>query len=113
MGPESGAGSIREPVMFSTAVAKLLADGHAAFVELSAHPILLPAIQQELQHLGREGAVLPSLRREEDEQATMLESLGALHALGSDGAWNALFPTGGHRPRLPSYPRQPERFWDD
>ncbi len=113
MGPEYWARNLREPVMFSTAVAKLLADGHAAFVELSAHPILLPAIQQELQHLGREGAVLPSLRREEDEQATMLESLGALHALGSDVAWNALFPAGGHCLRLPSYPWQRERFWYD
>ena len=77
------------------ALGKLVADRHSAFVELSAHPILLPAIQQELQYLGREGAVLPSLRREEDEQATMLESLGALHALGAEVDWRALFPAGG------------------
>ncbi|PYQ42302.1 MAG: polyketide synthase [Acidobacteria bacterium] len=113
MGAEYWARNLREPVMFSTALGKLVADRHSAFVELSAHPILLPAIQQELQYLGREGAVLPSLRREEDEQATMLESLGALHALGAEVDWRALFPAGGRCLRLPAYPWQRERFWYD
>jgi acyl transferase domain-containing protein/acyl carrier protein len=113
MGAEYWARNLREPVMFSTAVGKLVAEGHSAFVELSAHPILLPAIQQELQYLRQEAAVLPSLRREEDERATMLESLGALHVLGSEVEWKELLPAGGRCLRLPSYPWQRERFWYD
>jgi acyl transferase domain-containing protein/acyl carrier protein len=102
--------NLREPVLFALAVERLLADGHGIFVELSPHPILLPAVQQTLRHLGKEGTVLPSLRREEDEQAAMLGSLGALFTLGKPVRWDVIHPAG--RPvRLPSYPWQRERFW--
>jgi acyl transferase domain-containing protein/acyl carrier protein len=102
--------NLREPVLFSLAVERLLADGHTVFVELSPHPILLPAVQQTLRHLGKEGTVLPSLRREEDEQAVMLGSLGALFDLGRPVRWDVVNPAG--RPvRLPSYPWQRDRFW--
>jgi acyl transferase domain-containing protein/acyl carrier protein len=113
LGPEYWGRNLREPVLFSSALGKLVADGHAAFVELSPHPILLPAIQQELGSLGCPGAVLASLRREEDEQGTMLEALSALHTLGVEVDWNGLFPSGGRCLSLPPYPWQRERFWYD
>jgi acyl transferase domain-containing protein/acyl carrier protein len=103
--------NLREPVLFSTAVRRLLKDGHDVFIEISPHPILLPAIQQELQQLGHEGTVLPSLRREEEEQAVMLGSLGALYTRGCPIDWSRLYPTGGRCVRVPSYPWQRERFW--
>jgi acyl transferase domain-containing protein/acyl carrier protein len=115
MGAAYWARNLREPVLFSSAVGRLVRDGHSAFVEVSAHPILLPAIQQELQYLGHEGAVLPSLcrDREEGEEATLLESLGALYALGAAVDWKALHPAGGRCLPAPSYPWQRERFWYD
>jgi acyl transferase domain-containing protein len=102
--------NLREPVLFSLAVERLVADGYTAFLELSPHPILLPAVQQTLGHLRKEGVVLPSLRRNDDEQAAMLGSLGALYALGRPVRWNAVQPE-GRLARLPSYPWQRERFW--
>ena len=60
--------NLREPVLFSAAVQRLLEDGHDIFLEISPHPILLSAIQQGLHHVGQEGAVLPSMRREEEER---------------------------------------------
>ncbi len=60
--------NMREPVLFAAAVQRLAEDGHDIFLEISPNPILLGAIQQGLHHLGKEGAVLPSLRREEDER---------------------------------------------
>ena len=77
--------NMREPVLFSTAVQRLLEDGHDIFLEISPHPILLSAMQQGIHHLGQEGAVLPSLRREEDERTVMLGSLGALYSSGIPG----------------------------
>ena len=55
--------------------------------------------------------MLPSLRRHEDERATMLHALGRCYALGHPIDWGGLMP-GPHRfVRLPLYSWQRERFW--
>jgi acyl transferase domain-containing protein/acyl carrier protein len=103
--------NLREPVLFSTAVQRLLEDGHDIFLEISAHPILLSSIQQGFHHLGQEGAVLPSLRREEEERTVMLGSLGTLYTLGYPVDWSRSYSAGGRCVRLPVYPWQRERCW--
>ncbi|NTX60835.1 type I polyketide synthase [Myxococcus sp. CA051A] len=105
------ADNLREPVLFSTAIERLAVDGHDIFIELSPHPILLPAVEQHLRHLGREGAVLPSLRRNEDERGSMLSSLGSLYAMGHAVDLQRQHPVRGLRAALPTYPWQHERFW--
>jgi myxalamid-type polyketide synthase MxaE and MxaD len=103
--------NMREPVLFSTAVQRLVKDGHDIFLEISPHPILLSALQQGFHHFGQEAAVLPSLRREEDEHTVLLGSLGALYILGYPVDWNLIYPTGGRCVQLPFYPWQRERCW--
>ena len=103
--------NLREPVLFSGAIEGLAKDGHNIYIELSPHPILLPAIEQELRRLGEEGVVLSSMRREEDERAVMLRALGALYSNGYQVDWNRLYPKGGSILRLPNYPWQRVRFW--
>ncbi len=105
--------NLRQPVRFWSSIQRLLADGHDLFIELSPHPILLPAIQQGLQQIGQSGATLPSLRREEEERAVLLGSLGALYTLGRSLDWSKLHPDGGQPARLPLYPWQREHFWVD
>ena len=105
--------NLREPVLFSTAVQLLLEDGHDTFLEVSPHPVLLSAIQQGIHHLGREGVLLPSLRREEDEHSVMRGSLGALYALGYSVDWARIHPAASRCVQLPSYPWQRERCWLD
>jgi myxalamid-type polyketide synthase MxaE and MxaD len=103
--------NMREPVLFSTSVQRLVEDGHDIFLEISPNPILLSAMQQGFHHFGQEGAVLPSLRCEEDERTVLLGSLGALYTLGYPVDWNLIYPTGGRCVRLPFYPWQRERCW--
>nr|AQW44893.1 polyketide synthase [Corallococcus coralloides] len=105
--------NLREPVLFSASVARLIEGGHTVFVELSPHPILLPAIERCQQHAGREGLLLASLRREEAERAVMLESLGALYRAEHPVDWTRLFPEGGQVVPLPPYPWQRKRYWLD
>ncbi|WP_338866153.1 type I polyketide synthase [Myxococcus stipitatus] len=105
--------NLREPVLFSTSVARLIEEGHTVFVELSPHPILLPAIERCLQHANREGLLLASLRREEAERSVMLESLGALYRAEHPVDWSRLFPEGGRVVPLPPYPWQRKRYWLD
>ena len=103
--------NMREPVLFSAAVQHLVADGHDIFLEISPNPILLSAMQQGFHQFGQEAAVLPSLRREEDEHTVLLGSLGALYTLGYPVDWNLIYPDGGRCIPLPLYPWQRERCW--
>ena len=96
--------NLREPVLFSAAVQRLLEDGHDIFLEISPHPILLSGIQQGLHHLGHAGAVVPSMRRDEEERTVMLGSLGALYSLGYPVDWSRIYPAGGSCVRLPLPP---------
>jgi myxalamid-type polyketide synthase MxaD len=103
--------NLRQPVLFSAAVDRLVAEGHSLFLEISAHPLLLPAVEQQLRHLGWPGRALGSLRRQEGERAALLGSLAVLYAAGVAVDWQALHPQGGRLASLPSYPWQRQRFW--
>lgn len=103
--------NLREPVYFFQAVNRLLEEGHNVFIELSPHPLLSMAISQALRKINREGTVLSSMRRLEEERGTMLASLGTLYSLGYPIDWNRLYPSRGKCVQLPSYIWQKERFW--
>ncbi|AGC45620.1 polyketide synthase [Myxococcus stipitatus DSM 14675] len=103
--------NLREPVLFAAAASKLLADDCEVFIEVSPHPVLLPAVEQTMRAVEKEGTVLASLRRNEEERRTMLSSLGALYATGHRVAWKQVFPVEGRRESLPTYPWQRQRYW--
>ncbi|AKQ65466.1 Malonyl CoA-acyl carrier protein transacylase [Myxococcus hansupus] len=103
--------NLRLPVRFEAATRELLGSEHAVFIEVSPHPVLLPAIEQTLSAASMDGLVLASSRRGEDERRTMLSSLGALHASGHRVMWSRVYPAKGQRVPLPAYPWQRERFW--
>ena len=103
--------NLRRPVLFGDQVDRLLEDGVTTFVELSAHPILLPAIQQVAAERGVTAVALPSLRRSEPERATMLRSAAQLDIHGATVELGRVVGPGRRAVRLPSYPWQRERFW--
>ena len=94
--------NLRQPVLLSKVVERLLEDGHDVFVEISPHPVLLGSVEQCLRHHGREGFTLPSLR-ENEGRAVPLGSFGALHTLGHPVDWDKLYRSRGRCVRLPSY----------
>lgn len=98
--------NMREPVRFATTLQTLIAEGHTTFLELSPHPILLGPIQQILEHEGKVGSTVSSLRRDEPERAVLLRSLGQLHALGKPVSLGALYPDQTRFVSLPRYPFQ-------
>jgi acyl transferase domain-containing protein/acyl carrier protein len=102
--------NLREPVLFASGVERLIADGITTFVEISAHPILLPMVEDSLQQHRQDGLVLASMRRGE-ERSILLDSLGALYTMGLDPDWPNLYPQGGTCVSLPTYPWQRERLW--
>ena len=102
--------NLRAPVQFAAAVAAAQADGYGVFVEVSAHPVLGPALGQGLA-AGGGGLVVGSLRRGQAERAQLLGSLGALYSAGCELDWRAVAGRAGGWVALPSYPWQRERLW--
>jgi len=105
--------NVRRPVLFAPAVDVLFDDGFTTFLELGGHPVLTPAISEHRRRLEEEGMAVGTLRRDDDEAATLLGSLGALYTRGYPLDWRALHPGGRFFPRLPRYPWQRQRFWID
>ncbi len=103
--------NLRQPVLFSGAVAQLLRDGHTMFIEISPHPILLGSIQQCLPAGNGITRLLPSLRREEKERTVMLSTLGVLYTQGFSIRWEQLYPHGKKWAPLPPIPWQRQRYW--
>jgi acyl transferase domain-containing protein/surfactin synthase thioesterase subunit/NADPH-dependent curcumin reductase CurA/NADP-dependent 3-hydroxy acid dehydrogenase YdfG/acyl carrier protein len=104
--------NMRNPVLFATAVEGLLQAGHNLFLEIGAHPVLASYIRECSAKQSKTATVLPSLRRKEPELAIMLRSFGKLYTLGYPVEWYRLYPQGKFV-RLPSYPWQRERYWNE
>ena len=105
--------NVREGVRFAEAVDWLIARDYDVYVELSPHPVLSGSLSECRRHRGQQGTVLPSLRRQEEERAMMLASLGALYTVGYPVDWQQLWPGGGRCVPLPRYPWQRQRYWHE
>ncbi|WP_414587921.1 SDR family NAD(P)-dependent oxidoreductase [Scytonema sp. PCC 10023] len=105
--------NMREPVLFAAAISELIEAGYNTFLEISAHPVLANSISECLALVESSGTVLPSLRRFEPERSTMLSSYGKLYTLGYPVNWHEFYPQQGRFVRLPSYPWQRERYWQE
>jgi acyl transferase domain-containing protein/NADPH:quinone reductase-like Zn-dependent oxidoreductase/acyl carrier protein len=81
-----------DPAFFSTAVDHLVEEGFSVFLEVSPHPAAKHGIETNLRRAGRQGRVLASLRRGEDEREVLLDSLGALDTLGVPVRWEEVYP---------------------
>ncbi|HUE34595.1 MAG TPA: polyketide synthase dehydratase domain-containing protein, partial [Mycobacterium sp.] len=101
------------PVRFSAAVRRLLDLGIDTFLEVSPHPILLSAVREDAEDVGRASTLLPSMRRDDGGRATPLASLGNLYTRGQPVTWEQLHPWGGRCVAAPTYPWQRDRFWLD
>jgi len=105
--------NLREPVLFAQAVEALRSDGVDAFLEISAHPVLLPALEDLYRDTDSATLLLPSVRREADERTSLLSSLAALYRAGYNVRWTGLFDASARIVPLPRYPWQRERYWLD
>ncbi|MHB2015736.1 MAG: type I polyketide synthase [Candidatus Xenobia bacterium] len=92
--------NVRAPVRFADAIKQALASGVTVFVEVGGHPVLGTAL------MGCAARSVPTLRRHQPERKTFLEGLAELYRLGQP-----LRAAGRSAHRLPRYPWQHERMW--
>jgi len=104
--------NLREMVRLGDGIACLATDGCEIFLEMSPHPLVLPAVAEVLRAGGRRGVGLASLHREEADWTTALNTLAELFVRGCDPKWEMLFPSAPPA-RLPRYPWQRQRLWLD
>jgi acyl transferase domain-containing protein/NAD(P)-dependent dehydrogenase (short-subunit alcohol dehydrogenase family)/acyl carrier protein len=108
--------NLRQPVRLATATTALAAEGFGAFVELSPHAIVVPAVENTLRAVGaRDAVALASLVRGAAAGPAMLRSLGRLWIAGGRLDWAGVTWRGdgpvSRRFRLPEYVFERERFW--
>jgi acyl transferase domain-containing protein/acyl carrier protein len=104
--------NLRQPVRFHAALDALMAEGRHIYIEASAHPILLPAIDETARETGADVLTLASMRRQEPERATMLAAFGRLFVQGVPVDWSRIYPH-GRVVDLPGHPWQRRRYWLD
>ena len=101
----------RATVLFEPAIRRMLEDGYTDFVELGAHPALAASI---LETAGQQKiSVAATQRRNQDDSRTLLSCLGTLHCNGHDVAWDGIQRGSGRLLKLPTYPWQTKRFWNE
>jgi len=103
--------NVRQPVRFKDAIDNMLNDNIRTFIEIGPHPVLASSIKECLQLKGVSGLIIPSLRRNEDDEATIFSSAAQLMTMGFPFDLNKLYPEPYHFIRLPHYPWQRERHW--
>jgi acyl transferase domain-containing protein len=103
--------NLREPVRFGAAVRAALAPtGPVVFIEVSPHPLLIPAIEAGIDTYGPDAVAIASLVREQPERESLLSGLGTAYVHGCDPDWTRLSEAGRFA-ELPTYPWRHERFW--
>jgi acyl transferase domain-containing protein/NADPH:quinone reductase-like Zn-dependent oxidoreductase/SAM-dependent methyltransferase/acyl carrier protein len=115
-GPEMNAAywwhNVRDAVLFAPAIDALAREGHNLFIEIGPHPVLSANLSECLNGSGT-GAVWGTGRRGGSEQAMVLSCLGRLYTAGYPIDWQRVYPKRGAIVKLPSYPWQRERYWQE
>ncbi|MEV6172004.1 type I polyketide synthase [Streptomyces sp. NPDC051954] len=104
--------NLRSQVGFGPAVAELIGQGHGAFVEISAHPVLVQPITEIVDDTA--GAVVTgSLRRQEGGLRRLTASMAELFVRGVPVDWTGVLPAGATSAHvdLPTYAFDQQHYW--
>jgi epothilone polyketide synthase D len=100
---------VRATVRFGDGVKTLHEAAAGTFLELGPRATLLALVGPTAS--GQEPVRLASLRPGRSETAALLEALAGWQVRGGAVDWRGVFPGGGRRLELPTYPWQRQRYW--
>ncbi|MDL5205419.1 type I polyketide synthase [Streptomyces sp. ALI-76-A] len=106
--------NLRGQVGFGPAVAELIRQGHRAFIEVSAHPVLVQPITEIADDSEAGVVVTGSLRREEGGPRRLLASMAELFVRGVPVDWTGVLPAGAATSAdvdLPTYAFDHQHYW--
>ncbi|USX54001.1 type I polyketide synthase [Lentzea sp. HUAS12] len=93
---------VREAVRFADGLHALADAGVTAFLELGPDGVLTGLVE--------DGLAVPALRKDRDEETSLLTALGRLYVNGVDVDWRRVVPS-GRFVELPTYAFDHEWFW--
>ncbi|WP_279617038.1 type I polyketide synthase [Streptomyces yokosukanensis] len=107
--------NLRGQVGFGPAVAELIRQGHKAFVEISAHPVLVQPITETVYDAEGDvdAVVTGSLRRQDGGLRRLLASMAEVFVRGVPVDWSGVLPAGTASAGvdLPTYAFDRQRYW--
>ncbi|MEV0623695.1 SDR family NAD(P)-dependent oxidoreductase [Nonomuraea sp. NPDC050404] len=103
--PEYWVAQVRGAVRFADAIHTLQDRGVGAYLELGPDGVLTAMAADTVN-------VVPTLRKDRDEQTAVMTALAELHVRGVPLDWAAVFP-GARRVELPTYPFEHRWFWPE
>ncbi|OBI07352.1 hypothetical protein A5714_22385 [Mycobacterium sp. E2462] len=106
--------NLRQPVLFHQAVQWAHENGFDAFIESSPHPVLTIGIQESLDNVGDDYAVVGTLRRGDGGLRGVMLAAADAHVNGKSPDWTEFFRgTGARHVDLPTYAFEHKRYWMD
>ncbi|OJJ45348.1 hypothetical protein ASPZODRAFT_160229 [Penicilliopsis zonata CBS 506.65] len=92
------------PVFLTSAVKAAAEDGFRVFMEVSSHPVVGHSIRETLLESNiNPAAVLPTMRRDQPAEETLLHAMATLHCHGIDVDWRR-YLTGPWAVEVPNTP---------
>jgi acyl transferase domain-containing protein/acyl carrier protein len=83
--------NLRDTVDLARAIGRLSDDGFGQFWELGPHATLASSIADCLEQRGRDGSILGTLQRHDDDATSVLRSVGAFYGAGGEVDWRAMY----------------------
>ena len=103
--------NIRDPVHFEQGLREALRLGANIFVEIGPHANLAPMVSGVLAESGKAAVVVPSLKREEPHDTSLMAAASALYVAGAEPDWTRFYGEAPRRIELPRYPWENKTFW--
>jgi acyl transferase domain-containing protein/D-arabinose 1-dehydrogenase-like Zn-dependent alcohol dehydrogenase len=105
--------NVRRPVMFTDAISEVIDDGYDVLLEVAPNPVLSRSVSETAALKQTNITIAHSLRRQQDDRATLLKNLGVLYTVGCPVRWDEIVPADGKFARLPTYAWQHESHWHE
>jgi acyl transferase domain-containing protein/short-subunit dehydrogenase/acyl carrier protein len=105
--------NLRNPVQFLNAIQYALQEKNVVFIEMSPHPTLLHAVNENIENVNANAFAVASFVKNKNEHQEFYSNLSELHDLGYPVDFKHFYPTIYTFVHLPNYAWQKERYWFD
>ncbi|MDB5228826.1 MAG: polyketide synthase [Bacteroidota bacterium] len=107
------AGNLRNPVQFGNVIQSISNDHNAVYIEMSPHPVLVHAINENITGKETKALALSSYAREKNELQEFFLNYVSLYKANFPFDWKNIYQDIREFIELPNYAWQKERFWFD